>query len=68
MDEAAAPAGPPGRNVPVQGLTSAENGDPEASALHAGGAALRAPPPLRRELQLKGSPCSADSKLWKFRP
>eukprot|EP00969_Alexandrium_andersonii_P161142 7121324-Alexandrium_andersonii.AAC.1 len=29
MDEAAVPAGPIGRNVRVQGLESAENGDPE---------------------------------------
>eukprot|EP00969_Alexandrium_andersonii_P353483 15440027-Alexandrium_andersonii.AAC.1 len=48
MDEAAAPAGPTGRNVLVQGSQAAENGDPEVSALRAGGAALRAAPPAPR--------------------
>eukprot|EP00969_Alexandrium_andersonii_P373061 15483123-Alexandrium_andersonii.AAC.1 len=45
MDGAAVPTGHKGRSVLVQGLESAENRDPEVSALHAGGAALRAVPP-----------------------
>eukprot|EP00969_Alexandrium_andersonii_P350963 15434386-Alexandrium_andersonii.AAC.1 len=48
MDKAVVPTGPTGRNVLFQGLGSAENGDPEVSALRAGGAALRAAPPAPR--------------------
>ena len=63
MDEAAVPAGPTGRNVLAQGSESAENGDPEVSALRAGGAALRAAPPAPRAAT-EGSPFSAVSKPW----
>eukprot|EP00969_Alexandrium_andersonii_P106783 4710589-Alexandrium_andersonii.AAC.1 len=48
MDEAVVPAGPTGRNVPVQGFESAESRGPEVSALRAEGSALRAAPPAQR--------------------
>eukprot|EP00969_Alexandrium_andersonii_P084068 3708887-Alexandrium_andersonii.AAC.1 len=41
MDEAAVPAGPAGRSVPVQDPESAEKGGSEVSALRAEGAARR---------------------------
>eukprot|EP00969_Alexandrium_andersonii_P333883 14755142-Alexandrium_andersonii.AAC.1 len=44
MDKAAAPTGPTRPNVLAKSLESAESGDPELSALHAEGAALRAAP------------------------
>eukprot|EP00969_Alexandrium_andersonii_P258824 11444036-Alexandrium_andersonii.AAC.1 len=61
MEEAAAPSRPAGRDVLVPPSASAEVGDPEVSALPAGGAALRTAP-QRPELQPKGSPTSADSE------
>eukprot|EP00969_Alexandrium_andersonii_P044401 1949026-Alexandrium_andersonii.AAC.1 len=43
------------QGVFAQGLESGENGDPDDSALHAGGAALRAAPPTPR-VAIEGVP------------
>eukprot|EP00969_Alexandrium_andersonii_P004530 195158-Alexandrium_andersonii.AAC.1 len=61
MDEAAAPEAPAGRNVPVQGLTSAEHGTPFIAARGASGAA-RSAAPSARSAETSGFPLSADSK------
>eukprot|EP00969_Alexandrium_andersonii_P327623 14477822-Alexandrium_andersonii.AAC.1 len=54
MEEAAAPSRPAGRSAPVPRSDQAQVGDPEVSALRAGGAALRAAPPGAQSCNLRG--------------